>query len=255
MSAVLSLAHHTLLDALRERIFRTLALFVIVLFGVAQVVKPLALGEGRRVTLDIGLTLVTLAGLLLVLFLGARAVQREIERRTILVLLACPVRRGEFLLGKFLGMLAVVGIALAGMLVLLALVLWASGYGFEGGLLVAGLFALFELAILCALSLGLTAVASPVLAACGLLAAFVAGHLAPSLLATSALASGSVAGALARSLFQVVPRFDLYNVTLEVVHGTPVTAGAVLWAGAYAVLYSGAALLAALLVLRRREFV
>jgi Cu-processing system permease protein len=255
MSATLSLAHHTLLDALRERIFRTLALFVILLFGVAQLVKPLALGEGRRVTLDIGLGLVTLAGLLLVVFLGTRAVQREIERRTILVLLARPVRRCEFLLGKYLGMLAVTGIALGGMLVLLALVLWGSGYGLEGGLLVAGLFAFFELAILCALSLVLTTLASPALAACGLLAAFVAGHLAPSLLATSALAPGSVVGGIARTLFQVVPRLDLYNVTLEVVHGTPVTAAAGIWAGAYAVLYSAAALLAALLVLRRREFV
>jgi ABC-type transport system involved in multi-copper enzyme maturation permease subunit len=253
MTAVLSLARHTLLDALRERVFRTLAVFLLVLFAAAQLVKPLALGEGRRVTLDLGLGLVSLAGLLLVLFLGPRAVQREIERRTILVLLARPLRRGELLLGKYLGMWAVTAIALAGMFLILGLVLLLSGYGLPQALPAAGLLAALELGVLCALSLLVTSLAGPALAGVVLLALFIAGRLAPSLLDAARLLPDAPA-ALLGALFRLLPRLDLFTAGLEAVHGATLPAGVLLWAAAYALLYSAAILLIALLVLRRREF-
>jgi ABC-type transport system involved in multi-copper enzyme maturation permease subunit len=253
MTAVLSLAHHTLLDALRERIFRTLAAFLVVLFGVSQLVKPLALGEGWRVTLDLGLALISLSGLLLVLFLATHAIQRECERRTILVLLSRPVRRGEFLLGKYLGMLAVVGLAVMGMLAILTLVLAVSGETVRPALALAGGFAYLELVILCALGLLLTTLAGPALAGFALCALFVAGHLAPSLLAMVNLSPGPLSLGV-RALAHIIPRLDLYELGPEVVHGSALAVGDVLWAVAYAILYATACLLLALLIFRRREF-
>jgi len=253
MTAILSLARHTLLDALRERLLHTLGVFLLILFGASRLLEPLALGEGRRVTLDLGLALVSLSGLLLVLFLGSRALQREIERRTILLLLARPIRRAEFLAGKYLGMLAVTGIALCGMLALLGLVLWASGHGLTAGLLAVGYFALLELAILCAWSLALTGAAGPAAAGAALIALFVAGRLAPSLLETAAMLPPAAA-ALAGALFRMLPRLDLCAAGFEAAHGATLPAQAFLWAGLHALLYCTALLLLALLILRRREF-
>jgi len=254
MQAILSLARNTLVDALRERVYRTLGLFLIVLLGVTRLLDPLALGEGRRVTLDLGLTLTSLFGFLLVLMLGTRVVQKEIERKTILLLLARPISRAEFLLGKFFGIVAVVGSGLLGMLLILAAVLWISGYGVTGALAIAGVYAFLELFIVAALSMLLTVFTSPVLSSFFLLGLFVAGHLSPSLLEMARLLPNAVAARGVEVVFLLVPRFDLYSYTLEAVHGWMPSPGELLWAVAYALFYATAALLVALLVFRRRQF-
>ena len=252
--AVLSLARHTLLDALRERVFRGLAFALLALLALSRLIDPLALGEGRRITIDAGLTLATLFGFLLLLTLGTRVVQKEIERKTILLLLARPLRRGELILGKYFGTVAVVGAGVVGMVGVLALVLLVSGYAFDGSLAVAGYYAFLELAILAALSMLLTVFTSSALAAFFLIGLFVAGHAAPSILEMARLSSNGVAARALETLFYAVPRLDLYRYALEAVHGIHPPAGQVLWATAYAVLYSAAALTAGTLAFRRREF-
>lgn len=254
MSAIGSLARHTLVDALRERIFRALAGYLLLVFGAAHLLRPLALGEGRRVTLDLGLALVSLAGVLLVVLLGTRALQREIEQRTILVLLARPIARAELLLGKFFGMWAVTGVALAGMLLILGLVLWSCGYGPTPGLLSVACFALLELAILCALSLLLTNLAGPAVAGGALLALFAAGRLAPSLLEAVRMMPDSPLAPLLTGAFRLLPRLDLYTAGLAGLHGASLPAASYFWAAGYALFYCAAILLLALLALRRREF-
>jgi len=246
MTPILSLAHHTLLDALRERLLRTLALFLAVLLLAARLVGPLALGEGERVTRDLGLGLLSLFGFLLVLLLGTRMVQKEVEGRTILLLLARPLRRGEFLFGKYLGLLAVVGTGMAGMLAILAAVLALSGYGVDGALALAGLYAFLELAIVSALALLLAACSSPLLAAFLLLALYVAGHLIHGLLEMARIVTQPALAQALRAAFYLLPRLDLY--------GGAAPLGALPWAAAYALLYATGLILLALIAFRRREF-
>ena len=113
----------------------------VAMLATSRLVSPLALGEGRRVTIDLGLACMALFGFLLIALLSTRMVQKEIERKTSLVLLAKPLRREEFILGKFFGLVAVTGVSLAAMLVSLAGVLALSGYAVDGSLIVAGYFA------------------------------------------------------------------------------------------------------------------
>jgi len=254
MMAVATLARHTLLDALRERVFRLLFAFLIVLMAAAYLVKPLALGEGRRVTIDLGLTVLSLSGLLLIVMLGTRLLQKEVEHRTMLLLLARPVHRWQVLLGKFCGLLGVVGLVTIGMLAILAAVMWLAGYPVGSPLWAAGYFAFLELGILCAWSLLLTAFTSSALSGFFLIGLFVAGHLAPSLIETAALLPSAWARLLLTGTFRLLPRFDLYNRSLEVVHGLPAGAAETLWATVYALLYAAAALLMAYLLFRHREF-
>ncbi len=254
MTAILSLARHTLLDALRARVLRTLAVFLVLLLGAARLLSPLALGEGRRVTLDLGLGFVALFGFLLVLLLGTRLVQNEVEQRTILILLARPLHRLEFLVGKFGGLVAVIAVGLSSMLAILALVLSVSGYAYDISLAVAGYYAFLELVIVGALSMLLTVFTSPLLASCFLVGLYIAGHLSTSLLEMARLVPSAFAARLLEGAFYLLPRLDLYSRTLEVVHGVPARPAELLWATTYAVLYATAALLLSWLIFRRREF-
>jgi ABC-type transport system involved in multi-copper enzyme maturation permease subunit len=254
MGVVAALARHALLDALRERAFLTVGVFAALMFTASRALGPLALGEERRVTLDLGLGLLSLFGFLLVLFLGTRMVQKEIDRKTIVVLLAKPIRRIEFVLGKFLGLVGVLGISVAGMLAFLAAVLFLSGHPVDWTLAMAGYFAFLELVIVAALAMLLTSFTSPVLATFFLVGLYISGHLAPSLLAAARMLPDPLSAGILKVVFVLIPRLDLYNHTLEVVHGLPVCGAELLWASVYALLYSTGAVLASFLIFRRREF-
>jgi len=254
MSAVFSLARHTFLDALREKAFLLLGLFGAIMLMLSRLLNPLALGEGRRVTLDIGLGLIAICGFLLITVLGTRMVHKEIDRKTILLILAKPIRRIEFLAGKFLGLVGVLAVTIAGMTLLLAAVMALSGYRVESSLAVAGLYAFLELFVLAALAMVLIAFTSPVLATFFLVGLYVVGHLATSLIDLAAMLPDPSAGRIVQVVFYLLPRFDLYSYTLEVMHGAAVSGQQLLWGGAYAAAYAGGALLLALVVLRAREF-
>ncbi len=253
MTVVLALARHTFLDALRERAFYVLVLFGAVLLGASRLLSPLALGEGRRVTLDLGLGLTALCGFMLIALLGTRMVHKEIERKTILVILAKPVRRVEFLLGKFLGLVAVLALSLGIMILLLGGVLLLSGYAVDASLGVAGLYAFLELVIVAALAMVLTAFTSPVLAAFFLVGLYIVGHLATSLTDLASMMPDAWMGKLVGVLFVLLPRLDLYSYTLEVVHGVTPAVPQLVYALGYAAIYSGAALCVALAAFRSRE--
>ncbi len=254
MVAVISLARHTFVDALRERAFLVLGLFAFVMLAASRLLNPLALGEARRVTLDLGLGCVALFGFLLIVLLGTRMVHKEIERKTILVLLAKPIHRAEFILGKYLGLIAILAVSLIGMVVALAGVLLLSGYAFDTNLIVAGYYAFLELAVVAALAMLLTAFTSPVLSTFFLLGLYVVGHLSTSLLDMASMLPNPGTVKLLTAVFHLVPRLDLFSYTLEVVHGLPIDAGQILLATAYTATYATGALLLALVVFRRREF-
>lgn len=254
MTAIWSLARHTILDAMREKAFLALVGFAILLLGASRLLAPLALGEGYRLTVDLGLGGIALIGFLLLVVLGTRMVHREIDRKTILILLAKPLRREAFVVGKFLGLAGVTGLSVAVMVLLLAAVMAVSGYPLTFALLAAGYYAWLELVVMAALTMLLTCFTSPVLATFFLLGLFVTGHLAGSLLEFAEMLPGALAAGVLEGVFLVVPRLDLFSYTLEVIHRQAVTPERLMWATLYALVYSAAVLVVASFVFRRREF-
>src|SRR5690606_18358975 len=104
-----------------------------------------------KLVADIQLTAMVLLGTLASIFLGTDLIYKEVERRTIYTVLARPVSRAGFLLGKYLGLLGVVGLALAVMgAFVLAFLGVAAGPGVDvawGHLALAIAFVYVELAV------------------------------------------------------------------------------------------------------------
>jgi len=125
VTRTLAIAQNTLREVARERVVLVLALFGLMLLMGSQVLSPLALGEGRKVVIDFGLAGSSLLATILCVFLGSSLLHKELERRTVYAVLAKPIRREEFLLGKFLGLWVTAAMLLGGMaVILLAVVTW-----------------------------------------------------------------------------------------------------------------------------------
>ncbi len=103
MPRIYAIALNTFREAVRDRVlYGVLAFaFAILLFTLA--LAELSLNEERRVVLDIGLASISLFSVLVAIFLGSSLLYKEMERKTLYVILPKPIARWEFLVGKYFG--------------------------------------------------------------------------------------------------------------------------------------------------------
>ena len=120
---VLAVASVTVREALRRKLQVNLLLFALLLLVVSAVVSALTLGEAHRIASDLGLTAMEAMGSLIAVFLGAGAIAGDVERRVLFPIVAKPISRSEYLLGRYLGLAATLLLNLAAMALVLAVVL------------------------------------------------------------------------------------------------------------------------------------
>jgi len=101
--AIYRVAAATFFEARRRRYLNIILVFAVILIGLASFFSTLTPNAELNMLLDVGLGSIRLCGMLIAVFLGARLIADEIDKNTINVILAKPVRRSEFIVGKFLG--------------------------------------------------------------------------------------------------------------------------------------------------------
>jgi ABC-type transport system involved in multi-copper enzyme maturation permease subunit len=251
--ALWAVAVNTFREAVRDRVLYLLFFFGLFVFGASRLLAPLALGEGRRITLDLGFAALSAFGCLTTIFVGHQLIFREVERKTLYFLFSRPLRRSAFVWGKYLGLVFTLGAAVILMGGMLAGVLALSAYSFGWAFLGALLLTLLELCILAALAVLLASVTSPVLAGLLTLAAWMIGHGSGSLRELIQSSASPTLQAPLHLVFWIVPRFDLFTDILPVAQGLSYPAAQLGFAFLYAGAYAGAALTLASLALNRRE--
>ena len=254
-------------ESVRDKVPYTLVVFTVLLMLASLLIGQLSAGQDVRIIKDLGLAASSLIGLFIAIFLGIGLVSKEVEKRSIFVILSKPVARHQFILGKYLGLLLTLAVNLSVMAAAHYLVLAWTAWGvpaavqaawerpaLDAGLLAAYALTFCELAVVTALALAFATLSSPLLASAFTVATVVAGRLSADLRSIGDVVESPMAQHLARALYAVLPHLDAFDVRAQVVHGPPVTAAVVLWSGALAACYVVAALAVALLVFSRRDF-
>ena len=100
---VLTLAKYTVKLYIKERVLLVVLLFGVILMISSYILSPLAVGAQRKIVVDVGLALVSILGIMLIILFGAGSYYREREKGILPALLAKPVSRVDFLLGKYMG--------------------------------------------------------------------------------------------------------------------------------------------------------
>ncbi len=252
-AAVLAIALNTFREAIRDRILYLLLVFALAIIGAARLLALLTVGSEVKIVKDLGLSAISIFGVLTAVFVGVSLVYKEIERKTVLTLLANPVRRWQFMLGKYLGLLGVLALNVTLMTVALAgVVLWRGEAPWP--LLPAIGLVLVELAIVTAFALLFSSFTNPILAAVGTLTTYVGGHLSWSFdLLRSRLPTAS-SKAVAGLVHLLLPNLDRLDIKAEAVHGLALPQGYVAAAALYGIGYALVVLLLACAVFGRRDF-
>lgn len=255
MNRVATIASNTFREAVRDRVLYNLIAFALLMVAASLLVGQISLGVERNVVINLGLTAVSLFGLVIAVFIGIGLVSKEIEKKTLYTILSRPVRRWEFILGKFGGLVATLVVNTFFMAIGMFAALLYLAHRFQKAdayLLVALYFIVLQFAMITALALLFSSFSSPLLSAVFAFALFVIGTFAQDLRGFAAIMHGAVRW-VALGAAYVVPNFAALNVISSVAHDRPVSGTLVFYNTLYALLYSVAAVAGAMLIFERRN--
>jgi ABC-type transport system involved in multi-copper enzyme maturation permease subunit len=256
MSArIASIAANTFREAVRDRVLYNLIAFALLLSGAAIFVGQISIDIEKLVVINLGLTAVSLFGLVIAIFIGIGLVSKEIEKRTLYTVLSRPVRRWEFIVGKFFG--------LAGTLVVNTFLMAIGVFGAllyvahklirpDALIFVALYFIVLQFLIICALALLFSSFSSPLLAAVFTFSLFVIGSFAEDLRGFAGMVHG-ITRWLAVGAAYLVPNFAAFNVISSIAHEQPVAPQLIFNNTLYALLYAAMALSGAVLIFEHRN--
>ncbi|HWR34634.1 MAG TPA: ABC transporter permease [Clostridia bacterium] len=256
MSRIGAIAFNTFREAVRDRVLYNLVVFAILMVGSALLFGQISIGIERLVLVNLGLTAISLFGIVIAIFIGIGLVSKEIEKRTLYTVLAArPVRRWEFIIGKFFGLIGTLVVnasfMAAGFFAAL-LYLTHKLQAADAYLLVAIYFIVLQFVLITSLALLFSTFSSPLLSSVFAFSLFVIGTFAEDLRGFAAIASGPTRW-LAEGLAYFVPNFAAFNVISQVAHSVPVPGKLILYNSIYAVLYATAAISGAVLIFERRN--
>jgi ABC-type transport system involved in multi-copper enzyme maturation permease subunit len=252
-AAVSAIALNTFREAIRDRVLYLLLVFALILIGVSRLLSLLTVGDEGKIIKDVGLSALSIFGVLTAIFVGVSLVFKEIERRTVYTLLANPVRRWQFVIGKFVGLLAVLAMNLGLMTLALGVILWFRGES-PWPLLPAILLILVELAIVTAFALLFSSLTNPILAAVWTFAVYVSGHLSWSLKLLEEKVPEGISQWACRLVYWLLPNLDRLNIKAEVVHGIALPGRFVPLSVVYGLAYAAIVLAFAAAVFERKDF-
>ena len=255
---VAAIARNTFREAVRDRVLYNLVLFVLLLSVSAIFLGAASASQDAKIIVDLGLSAMLLFGAFIAIFVGVGLVWKEIERRTLYAIFAKPVGRGEFLLGKYLGLCLTLAVNVvvmgAGVSLVLFYVVSRGAAPLLAALWLTIALIYLELSLLTAVALLFSSFSSPVFSAFGSVALFVIGHFTADLKGFATLFDAAAAKGLLLALYYGLPNLSTFSRITAAAHGIAPPVAHVLGALAYAVAWDVALLTAAALLFARRDF-
>ena len=250
----LIIARNTFREAIRDRVLAGVVVAGLVLMLLTQILAPLALGEGRRLTVDLGLSGISMLGLVVILMVGTSLVGKEIERRTIFNLLSRPIARPLYLIGKWVGLSGALWVMVGVLATALWLLLCSRGFGADGpAMFTAAYLAGLELTVVAAVAVLFSALSTPALSALYTLGLYCVGQWSYDLRSFAHQFPAGLGTAIGFAA-DLVPNLPLFNARALAAAGQPAPALHVGLATLYAIVYCAAMLSLAAAAFESRDF-
>ena len=254
-SRISTIAFNTFREAVRDRVLYNLIIFALIMIGASLLMGQITIGVHRQLLINLGLTAISVFGVLIAIFIGIGLVSKEIDKCTLYTVLTRPVQRWEFILGKFYGLVGTLvvnaGFMTIGFFLALLYLMRGLGRG-DLNILVAIYFILLQFMIVTAVALLFSSFSTPIESAVLTFAVFVVGSFSEDLRGFAQMAKG-VSHYFAVGMSYLIPNFSALNVISSVAHDVPVTGQLILLNSAYAFTYAAAVLCAAALIFQRRD--
>lgn len=251
------MAKNVFQEVIRDRILYIIGFYAIILAVANRAIFEFAATTQDKIFLDVGLAVMNVIGLIVAVFIGTGLVNKEIEKRTIFMLIAKPISRSEFITSKYLGLSGVLGVLLASMtfIYLVFLQLGKMSYPLPS-ILLAVLFLFLQLTLITAVAVTLGVFTSSLIATALTFAVYLMGYITKDLVALGRLSENPAVERITQGLYLILPdlsRLDLKNDAVYGLQAIPDTMTLLSNAG-YGLLYSFMLLAIAIFIFLKKEF-
>ncbi len=250
---IILIALYSLLKSVRKRVFMLLFLVSLGIIGTSHLFAFLSIEEEAKIIKDVGLAAISFFGMVIAIFVASTEISTEVEKKTVRDVLAKPVHRYEFILGKFFGVFMLVAINVFFMSLVLIMVLYSKGLRVDIFLWKAVFFTFLELTLITAIATALSCLTTGIISATLTGFIYVMGHVVGYLELLSRHAGTVFVKALLETFYRVLPDLDKFNIRNAAIHGISIPASVVLKTSLYCLEYVAVFLVLAIIFFRKKE--
>lgn len=242
-------------EVIRDRILYFIGFFALLMAFAWRLLPEIAVGTHQKIFLDLGLAAIGLLGVIVAVFVGTGLINKEIDKRTILVLIPKPLSRAEFILGKHLGLSGVLAVMLGVMLVIYLLMLLGMKVSFQPLPLIVSVFYLgLELILIAAVAIAFGVFTSSILATLMTFGVYLMGHISKDLIQLGIISKNPNILAITKNIYLILPDLERLNFRNEAVYGLLPSAYVLIANALYSLVYTGLLLGISILIFSRRQF-
>ncbi len=257
LGRIFVMATNVFREVIRDRILYIISFYALLMVVVMQLLPQIAASTEDKIFLDFGLAAMSVLGLIVAVFVGTGLVSKEIEKRTVLSLIAKPISRAEFIVAKHLGLSSVLALLVAVMTVIYLALLQFQGVIYSlGSILLAAVFLFLQLSLITAVALALGVFTSSVLATLLTFAVYLMGNFSQDLVNIGRISKNPGFERLTGALYLILPDLSRLDLKNQAVYGmellpSPLT---LLANASYGLVYIVLLLAIAIFIFARREF-
>ena len=250
-----AIAANSFREVIRDRILYFIGFFALLMAFAWRLLPEIAVGTHQKIFLDLGLAAIGLLGVMVAVFVGTGLINKEIDKRTILVLIPKPLSRAEFILGKHLGLSGVLAVMLGVMLVIYLLMLLGMKVSFQPLPLIVSVFYLgLELILIAAVAIAFGVFTSSIIATLMTFGVYLMGHISKDLIQLGIISKNPNILAITKNIYLILPDLERLNFRNEAVYGLLPSADVLIANALYSLVYTGLLLGISILIFSRRQF-
>jgi Cu-processing system permease protein len=242
-------------EVIRDRILYFIGFFALIMAMAARLLPDISVGTHQKILLDLGLATIGLLGAIVAIFVGTGLINKEIEKRTVLVLIPKPLSRAEFILGKHLGLSAVLAVMLSVMSVIYFLLLISMKVSFQPiPIIVSVLYLGLELALLTAAAIAFGVFTSSIIATLLTFGVYIMGHISKDLIVLGMISKNPSILTITKNIYLILPDLERLNFRNEAAYGSLPSADVLASNALYGIVYTALLLGISILIFSRRQF-
>ncbi|NTX00593.1 MULTISPECIES: ABC transporter permease [unclassified Myxococcus] len=254
MSAFGAMVWNGFREARRNRVTVVVGAFAAVVLLSSTLITEVTVATFDRVLTDFGLGMMSLILVFLTIFLSSGLLSREIERRTIFLVVSKPVSRTQFLLARLAGNMLTLAVMMGAMMLIFASQLLMFQVSIHPTQIVAAVGLWFELLVLTSAGILFSSFTGPAVSAIATTGIYFTGHLASDLYdIANRLDDGSVK-TFAKALYYLLPNLERMNFRPYATYGLPVDTSTFLSGVGYGLGWAALFTAAAIFIFERRDF-
>ncbi|MGJ5675762.1 MAG: ABC transporter permease [Nostochopsis sp.] len=244
-------------EVVRDRILFMIGFYIIILSIAIYFLPEFSATTEDKMFLDFALAAMNLLGLVVAIFVGTGLINKEIEKRTVLVLIAKPISRGELIVGKYFGLLTLLAVLLTAMTVITLVFLLFSQVPYSiASILISVFFLFLQLSLMTAVAITFGVFTSSLLATVLTFAVYLMGNISQDILKLGRLGSKHGIETFTQVLYLVLPDLSRLDVKNDAIYGLAALPNSITLISniGYGLLYILMLLAIAILIFSQREF-